>query len=296
LVSQLVKNGGVLSNIITIIITWGLAVVSNDNTGTSDLSAKLNRLEDQVTKLTVQIKTNKQTISELKLHISQRDKQIQEMELKLGYAQQSLLEKAVSKIEQCRDQLKTGIDEKVINPTVSQIKQHIKSAQELVDEAKAVILEKKAFVDGRILFVRDKAVQCPELAKSYVEKSVIAPAQALYNQTLETISTQAKTTRNLVENKAIYPGKVLCDEIVATAQSLPDKLMSLLRVQVIEPIAQANKKVSSVADTIYPDTIDLISKKTGRFGDIFHQALSEIANQVKKSPFWDGKDRLKASS
>ncbi|MSS76532.1 MAG: hypothetical protein EXR90_06645 [Methyloglobulus sp.] len=271
-------------------------MVSNNNIGTSDLSAKLSRLEDQVTKLTVQIKTNKQTISELKLHISQRDKQIQEMELKLGYAQQSLVEKAVSKIEQCRDQLKTGIDEKVINPTVSQIQQHIKSAQELVDEAKAVIIEKKAFVDSRILLVRDKAVQCPELAKLYVEKSVIAPAQALYNQTLETIGGQAKATRSLVENKAIYPGKALCDEIVATAQSLPDKLMSLLRGQVIEPIVQANKKVSSVADTIYPDTIDFLNKKTGRLGDILHQALSEIASQIKKSPFWDGKDRLKASS
>jgi chromosome segregation ATPase len=271
-------------------------VVSNNNTGTSDLSDKLNRLEDQVTKLTAQIKTNKQTISELKLHISQRDKQILEMELKLGYAQQSLLEKAVSKIKQCRDQLKTGIDEKVINPTVSQIQQHIKSAQELVDETKAVIIEKKAFIDDRILFARDKVVQCPEQAKSYVEKSVIAPAQVLYNQTLESIGSQAKTTRSLVENKAIYPGKVLYEEIVATAQSLPDKLMGLLQAQVIEPIAQANKQISSVVDTIYPDAIDLISKKTGRFGDIFHQALSEIANQIKKSPFWDGKDRLKASS
>jgi hypothetical protein len=270
-------------------------VVSNNSTGTSDLSAKLNRFEDQVGKLTAQIKTNKQTISELKLHISQRDTQIQELELKLGYARQSLLEKAVNKIEQCRVQIKTGMDEKVINPTVNQIQQHIKAAQELVDEAKAVIIEKKAFVDSRILFARDKVAQCPEQAKLYVEKSVIAPAQALYNQTLQSINVQAKTTRNLVENKAIYPGKVLYDEIVATAQSLPDKFMGILQAQVIGPVTQANKKAASAASTIYPDTIDFISKKTGRFGDIFHQALSEIANQVKKSPFWDGKNKAKAS-
>jgi septal ring factor EnvC (AmiA/AmiB activator) len=268
-------------------------VVSNNEVGTSDLSAKLNRLEDQVGKLSAQIKTNKQTISELKLYISQRDTQIQELERKLGYAQQSLLEKAVNKIEQCRVQIKIGMNEKIINPAVTQIQQHIKTVQELVDESKAVLIEKKAFVDTRILFVRDQVAQCPEQAKLHVEKSIIAPAQALYHQTLESIGSQAKTTRNLVENKAIYPAKVLFDEIAATAESLPDKFMSLLQTQFLEPITQAKKKAASVANTIYPDTIDFISKKTGCVGDIFHQALSEIANQVKKSPFWDGKNRVK---
>ena len=38
-------------------------MVSKNGAGTSDLSAKLNRLEDKVAKLTDQIKTNKQTIS-----------------------------------------------------------------------------------------------------------------------------------------------------------------------------------------------------------------------------------------
>lgn len=270
-------------------------MVSNNGVDTSDLAAKLNRLEIQVGKLTAQIKTNKQTINELKLFISQRDTQIQELELKLGYAQQSLLEKAVNKIDQCRTQIKIGIDEKVINPTISQIQQHVKTAQELVNEAKAVLIEKKAFVDNRILFARDKVVRCPEQAKLYVERSVITPAQALYNQTVESIGSQARTTRNLVEDKAIYPGKVLFSQIASTTQSLPDKFMDLLQAQVIEPVTQANKKAASVANTIYPDTVDFIIKKTDCIGDIFHQALSEIANQVKKSQFWDGKNKVKAS-
>jgi hypothetical protein len=270
-------------------------MVSNDGVGTSDLSAKLNRLEDQVGKLTAQINANKQTISELKLFISQQDTQIQELELKLGYAQQSLLEKAVNKIQQCRIQIKTGMDEKLINPTVSQIQHHIKTAQELVDEAKASLIKKKAIVDSRILFARDKMAQCPKQAKLYVEKSVIAPAQALYNQTVESIGSQAKTTRNLVEDKAIYPGKVLLDEIVTTAQNLPDKFIKLLQAQVIKPVIKANKKASSTVNTIYPDAVDFIGKKMTFISDIYHQALSEVANQVKKSPLWDGKNKLKVS-
>jgi len=273
----------------------GLSMVSNNDAGSSDLSIKLNQLEDKVAKLTDQIKENKQTISELKLVISQRDSQINELDLKLGYAQQSLLEKAVNKIQECRVQIKTGMDEKVINPTISQIQQHIKTAQEFVDEAKTILLEKKALVDNTILTTKDKVVQCPEQAKAYVEKSIIAPAQEIINQTLESISSQAKTTRNLVEDRAIYPSKVLFDEIVTTAQSLPDKFMGLLQAQVIEPVTQANKKASFVANNIYPDTLAYLDKTTGRFGDIVKQALSEITTQVKKSPFWDGKNRLKTS-
>jgi CHAD domain-containing protein len=269
-------------------------VDSKNDTGTGDLSVKLNRLEDQVVKLNTQIKSNKQVISELKLAISQRDTQINELELKLGYAQQSLLEKAINKIQECRVQIKAGMDEKFINPTVSQIQQHIKTAQELVDEAKAILFEKKKLVDNTILIARDKAIHCPEQAKDYIKKSIIEPAWAMVNQRLESLRVQAKTTRNLVEDKAIYPSKVMLDEIVATAQNLPDKVLAFLQAQVVSPLAQTNKKASSVAVNIYPDTVDYLRKTSGRFVDIANQALSEITDQVKKSPFWDGKNKVKA--
>ena len=269
-------------------------MVSKNGADISDLSAKLNRLEDQVVKLTAQIKTNKQTISELKLNISYRDAQINELELKLGYAQQSLLEKAVNKIQECRVQIKTGMDEKVIHPTVSQIQQHIKTAQEFVDEAKAILFEKKKLVDNTILMARDKVTQCPEQAKGYVEKTIIAPAQAMISQTLGSFSMQAKTTRSLVEDKAIYPGKLLFEEIVSAAQNLPDKVLQLFQAQVIAPLTQANKKAASVSRHIYPDTLDYLRKTSGRLGDIVNQALLEVADMVKKSPFWDGKNKVKA--
>jgi hypothetical protein len=267
------------------------SVVSNNGTVRSDLSAKLNKLEDQVAKLTIQIKTNKQTISELKLALSERDMQLRALEVKLGYAQQSLLEKAMHKIEACRIQVKTEIDEKVINPTVTQIQQQIKTAQEFVDEAKTILIGKKKLIDSQILMARDKAVQCPEQARLYVENSVIKPAQVLLNQTLQTINNQVKTTQSVVENKAIYPGKVLLDGMVTTAQSLPDKFQTLLQAQVLDRLAKGTKKAAN----IYPNTLTYLGKTTGRISDIFNQALSEITNQVKKSSFWDGKNKIKAT-
>jgi hypothetical protein len=272
-----------------------MSVASNKSTSSSDLSVKLNQLEDKVAKLTDQIKANKQTISELKLAVAQRASQIHEMELKLGYAQRSLLEKATHKIEECRNQIKTGMDERVISPTIKQIQHHIKTTQDFLDEAKAILFHKKALVDNTILTTKDKVVQCPDLAKAYVEKSIIAPAQTALKQMLETLSAQAKTTHNLVEDKAIYPSKVLLDEVVSTVQNLPDKINSLLQVQVIKPLTEASKKASTTASTIYPDTLDYLSKPTSRFADIFNQAMIEITGRIKQSPFWDGKNKAKVT-
>jgi hypothetical protein len=213
------------------------------------------------------------------------------LEAKLGYAQQSLLDKAKIKIEECRTQVKTGLDEKIINPTLSQIQQHIKTAQEFVDEAKVIIIEKKAFVDSQILAAKEKAVQAPGQAKLYVENSVVRPAQALYNQTMEILNSQLKTTQTVIENKAIYPGKVFFDEMVATGQSVPDKIQTILKAQVLDPLAKLIKQ----AENIYPDSLDYLSKTSGFLSDVCKQALSEIANQVKQSPIWDGKGAVKTS-
>lgn len=263
-------------------------MASKNGAGTADLSAKLNRLEDQVVNLTAQIKTNKQEISELKLIISHRDSQIQALELKLGYAQKSLLEQAIGKIQDCREQLRTGMDEKIITPTVTQIQQHIKTVQEFVGEAKEILIEKKSWVDQLILTAKETIVEYPELAKIYIEKSIILPVLALFNQTLDTVSNQAITTRNLVEDRAIYPSKVLLEDILNKLQDLPD----VVKAQMIAPLLEANKKATSVAADIYPNTLDYINKKLMLISDIVNQALFEIADQVKKSPFWDGKNKI----
>lgn len=155
---------------------------------------------------------------------------------------------------------------------------------------------KKVLLDNAILATKDKAVQCPEQAKAYVENSIIAPTQVVINQTLDTISTQVRSTRNLVEDKAIYPGKVLCDEFVRTAINLPDKVKSQFQAQVFSPLAASTKKASSIADGIYPNSLDYLRRTIRCFGDIANQALYEIGDQVKKSSFWNGKNSLKASS
>ena len=100
-------------------------------------------VENEVTKLSEQLKTNKKTISLLKKSLTERDLRIHELELKLNYAQQSLLKKTIFTIHQCQDLVKNGIDEKIINPTLTQIQLQIEVIQGIIHEAKTIISKKK---------------------------------------------------------------------------------------------------------------------------------------------------------
>ena len=270
-------------------------MVSKNGTGTNDLSVKLNQLEDKVIKLTAQIKENKQTITELKLTIAQRDIQISELEAKLGYAQQSLIEKAAQKIQECRTQIKSGLDERLVNPTVSQIQQQLKTAQAFVDETKTLILAKKAQLDSNILIAKDKVLQSPGQAKSYIEKSLVSPAQMLFTKALDNVNQQIKATHETVADKVLYPGKVMLDDMFDTVQALPGKTIAFLETQVIEPLGKAKQKATEVQATAIPNSFAAIEKTTSRIIDVIKQAQFEIGSQIKKSPFWNGKDRLGAS-
>ncbi len=84
---------------------------------------------------------------------------------------------------------------------------------------------------------------------------------------------------------------VLLEEEVATGQSLPAKLERAIKTQALDPINKATKQAAK----IYPNTLTYIGKAANFWDDICKQALFEITEQVKKSPLWDGKNRLKAS-
>lgn len=270
-------------------------MVSKNNAGKGDLTKKLNHLEDKVAKLTLQIKADKQTINELNLALAQRDAQICDLELKLGFAQQSLFEKVANKIQDCRSQIKTDIAENLILPSLTQIQHQLKSIQDVVAEATTVLREKKALFDNGILNAKDKAVQFPEQATSYIEHSFINPTQALMTQMANSLSMQAKTTKILIEDRAIYPGKVIYDEILALAISLPGKVVTEMEIKVLNPIRQNINQISQASETIYPTSLAALEKSADFVKDGYNQALAAIIDQIKNSPFWDGKNRLKTS-
>ena len=131
--------------------------MESKNSNKTGMLTKLTQLEGQVAKLSVQLQSNKKTISRLKETLVERDAQIHELEAKLAYAQQSLLKKAIHKINQCREQIKNGIDE--ITPYLLQIQQQIEVIQGIVLESKDLISRKKMAIHENIHATSNKVQQ-----------------------------------------------------------------------------------------------------------------------------------------
>jgi hypothetical protein len=269
--------------------------MASDNSTKAGKLAKLTQLEAEVAKLTEQVKANKKTILLLKKSLAERDLRIHELESKLIYAQHSLLQKAMFTINQCRDQIKNGIDEKIVNPAFAQIQQQIDVIQSIVHEAKEIISKKKMLVQENINATTNMVHQCPDQAIRYFEKLVVEPARLLVNEAVGLIDSNVKNSRDLVEQKIIYPGKEWYDKIAMIALSLPTQGQVIFQVWVAEP---AMKKI---------EALPVIGKELGANADVLlknllkqlksraEQGLGNAVDAIKKSQFWDGKRKIEVT-
>ncbi len=199
-------------------------MVSDSGVKTSKLS-KLTQMEAMVAKLSEQLAASKKTILMLKKKLTERDLKIHELESKLAYAEQSLLEKAIHNIQQCRGQILIGIDEKIINPTLAQIEQQIEVIHGIVHEAKDLISKKNNLIHENIRSGRD-----------IVEHEIIYPGKVWCDKIVvftRALPTQAKVIFQVwVEEPVLHKVEALPDigkGLGANAEALLKGLVGQLK-------------------------------------------------------------------
>ncbi len=269
-------------------------MASDSGTKTSKLS-KLTQMEAMVTKLSEQLAASKKTILMLKQKLTERDLKIHELESKLTYAQQSLLDKAIHNIHQCRNQIIIGIDEKIINPALAQIQQQIEVIQGIVHEAKDLISKKKMLIHENINATSDLVHQCPDQAIRYFEKSVVEPARSLVNEVVELIDSNVKSGRDIVEHEIIYPGKVWYDKIVVVTRALPTQSKVIFQVWVEEPVMQKIETLPVIGKELGANAEVLLKGLIGQLKSGAEQGVENAVDAIKKSPFWDGKRKTEVT-
>ncbi len=264
--------------------------MGSDNGSKKGRLSKLTQLENEVARLSEQLKANTDTISLLKKSLTERDLKIQELESKLIYAQQSLLKKATFTIHQCRDQIKNGIDERVINPALAQIQQQIDVIQGIVHEAKDLISKKKMLIQENISATSNRVQQCPDQAIRYFEKWVVEPARLL----VELVDNNVRNNRDLVEQKIIYPGKLWFDKTVVATLALPTQSQVIFQVWLEEPVMRKIEALSVVGNELRVHAhIDVLLKSLiRRLKSGAEQGLANTVDAIKKSSFWDGKRNM----
>jgi hypothetical protein len=244
---------------------------TNNGTKTSRL-AKLTKLEKEVAKLSEQLKQDKQTILLLNQSLAERDLRIHELESKLAYAEHSLLGKAITTIHQCKDHIINGFDEKIISPALTQIQQQITVIQGIANEARVLIGKQKILLNEGINAASGKVQQCPDQAVRYFEQWVVEPARIWVNETTGLVDNKVRSSRYIIEHKVVYPGKICYDKLSMTVQTLP---------------AQGQ----AIADNAGVLAKKCLNQLTGGV----EQGMTQIADAVKRSQFWDGRRTIEAA-
>lgn len=268
-------------------------MASNNGSKTGKL-AKLTELEEEVAKLSEQLKVNKKTIGLLKKTIAERDLKIHELESKLTFAQQSLLKKATFTIHQCREQVKSGLDEKIITPALTQIQQQIDVIQGIVGEAKDFISKKKLLIHDNINTTSNLVQQCPDQAIRYFEKWIVEPSRLLVNEAAGIIDSNVKTGQDLVVQKVIYPGKAWSDRIVVFVLALPSRSQVIFQVWLDEPVVHKFEALPIFGKGLRVNVDVWLMDIVGQLKSVMEQGLANTVDAIKSSPFWDGKRNMEA--
>lgn len=268
---------------------------SNDNVAESDLLEKLTRLEDQVSILSRELASSKDTINLLKLSLTERDSQIYELESKLTAAQNTQLKTTANWIERCRHQIKSGVDEKYINPTFAKIRQRIEAMQRLVYETKDVTNRKVTTIQANIHNYADLIKQWPEQARLYFEQGVVEPVNALIHETTALVYSYLKTIRELTEQKLLYPCKVMYDEAAVAVLALPAQSRAILQTRLIDPVRQQMAMLPGLGQKLSSNALALLRKSINQLKALIDRVVESIGNIIKNSSFWDGNRPMQAA-
>jgi len=245
---------------------------NNSSTDTNDMLAKLNRLESQVSTLSLQLQTNQETIDQLKLSLNERESHIQELEARLIVTPYTLLQNVITIIHQCRQQIKNGIDEKIINPSVTQIQKQIEIIQAFVYESTYFINKKRMLIYQNIHITTNAVNRYPQQIKKNFR---IAMA--------------------LLERKVIHPCKVLYEEITVALLALPSQSQIIFQIRVLDPALQQMEAAAVFGKKFYSNALVWLNESISRLKTGSRQAVVAIGEKVKKSSFWDGKHRMHAA-
>jgi len=268
---------------------------SNDNVAEGDLLEKLTRLEDQVSTLSKELASSKETINLLKLSLTERDSQIYELESKLTAAQNTQLKTAANWIERCRHQIKNGVDEKYIQPTFAKIRQRIEAMQRLVYETKDVINQKVTVIQANIHNHAALIKQWPEQARLYFEQGVVEPVSSLIHETTALVYSYLKAIRELVEQKVLYPCKVMYDEAIVAVLALPSQSRVILQSRLIDPARQQMAMLPELGLKLSSSALALLRESINQLRALIDRVVESIGNMIKNSSFWNGNRPIEAA-
>ncbi|EIC30663.1 MULTISPECIES: hypothetical protein [Methylomicrobium] len=264
---------------------------SNSDTVQSDLLIKLNRLEDQVSTLTMQLELNKETIAFLKTTLAERDTYIGDLETKLAAAQKELEKSTLDKIYELRYQIKNGIDERMVRPVLGEIRRNIGLLQGFVDHSREVIKQKQRLLRENTQATVSLIQRSPDKAMHYFEQAILEPTRfAMHHISQQTAIRYAAVIQQLQE-EVLKPGARNYDRLAHFAKELPSDISVLFQMRVVDPLRSFINAIPRATEDLGGASKTRIKQLIGYNRKLIRKFIGFLSNEIKKSPFWDGKNR-----
>ncbi|MGR9086839.1 MAG: hypothetical protein ACU841_07175 [Gammaproteobacteria bacterium] len=271
---------------------------SNDTKHTRndlELLGKLTRLEDQVATLSSQLESNKRMISQLKLEITERDAQIRELEAKLNMAQNSLQKTAIEKIYQCREHIRNGIDEKIVTPVLTQIQKYIEAAEGLIAETRELVRNKKAQLQDGLDATSALVRQGPDQARAYLVETVIEPVLASVERVTRLARGYHHESRVWIERELVGRYTASSEKLSFAAREIPLNAKIILQTRVGEPVKACVENLPALLQGLKEKRDVLLRQSIGKIQQVLQAICHWIAEMIKGSTFWDGKQRMQTA-
>jgi hypothetical protein len=265
---------------------------SNGGTAQSDLLVKLNRLEDQVSTLTMQLELNKETIAFLKTTLAERDAYIGELETQLAAAQRELEKSTLDKIYELRRQIKSGIDEKMVRPVLGEIRRNIDLLQGFVDQSREVIKQKRRLLRENTQATVNLIQSCPDQAVHYFERTILEPTRFAMHHLSQQAAIRYAAVIQQVQEEILKPGVRNYDRLAHFAKELPSDISVLFQMRVVDPLLAFIGTIPQATEELGGTSKAQIKQLIGYNRKLIREFIEFLTKEIKKSPFWDGKNRI----
>lgn len=265
---------------------------SNNGIVQNDLLIKLNRLEDQVSTLTIQLDLNKETIAFLKQALSERDAYIGDLEMKLASVQKELEKTTLEKIYALRDQIRYGIDDRMIRPMLTEIRRNIDVLQGFVDQTRQIIKQKQKLLRENTQATVNLIQQCPDQALRFLEQEIIEPTRFAIRHMTEQSALRYAAVVQQLEAEVLAPGARKYQRLAHLAKELPSDISVLFQMHVVEPLLAFIKAIPGAADDLSNASKTQLKQLISYNRKLIKRFIDVLSDAIKKSPFWDGKNRM----
>jgi len=265
---------------------------SNSDTVQGDLLVKLNRLEDQVSTLTMQLELNKETIAFLKTTLSERDAYIGDLEIKLAAVQKELEKSTLDKIYALRYQIKNGFDERMVRPVLGEIRRNIDLLQDFVEQTRVVIKQKQLLLRENTHATVNLIQRGPDQAIRYFEESILEPTRFALHHLGEAAAIRYAAVVQQLQDEVLKPGARSYQRLAHLAKELPSDISVLFQMRVLEPLQAFMNDLPRATDALGGTSKARVKQVIGYNRRLIRQFIEFLTNEIKKSSFWDGKNRI----